>query len=147
MGLDGGPAQCWSTIAVLVCLCDLILTYGASSRFSLGWYVGRSMTLVAAAVVLVAMLAAFQRVKARAEHDASTDQLTGLQNRRSAYEALEQMVGRSHRSGAHSGYSTWTWTSSSKSTTASGMRQATTYSSRSTDSSPRPAAAATSSPG
>lgn len=94
-----GPER-WTTIAVLVCLCDLILTYGASSRFSLGWYVGRSMTLIAAAVVLVAMLAAFQRVKAQAEYDASTDQLTGLQNRRSAYEALEQMVARSHRSGA-----------------------------------------------
>jgi diguanylate cyclase (GGDEF)-like protein len=94
-----GPER-WTTIAILVCLCDLILTYGAGTRFSLGWYVGRSMTLVAAAVVLVAMLAAFQQVKAQAEYDASTDQLTGLQNRRSAYEALEQLVARSHRSGA-----------------------------------------------
>jgi diguanylate cyclase (GGDEF)-like protein len=46
------------------------------------------------------MLAVFQRVKAQAEYDAATDPLTGLHNRRSAYEALEQMVARSRRSGA-----------------------------------------------
>jgi len=35
-----GPER-WTSIAVLVCLCDLILTYVARSRYSLGWYGGR----------------------------------------------------------------------------------------------------------
>ena len=94
-----GPER-WSTIAVLVCLCDLALTYSARSRFSLGWYCGRSLTLVAAGVVLLAMLAAFRRLKARAERDAAIDPLTGLSNRRSAQVAFDQMVARSRRSGA-----------------------------------------------
>jgi diguanylate cyclase (GGDEF)-like protein len=94
-----GPER-WSTIAVLVCLCDLVLTYNARARYSLGWYCGRSLTLVAAAVVLLAMLAAFRRLKASAEHDAATDPLTGLANRRSAQVAFDQMFARARRSGA-----------------------------------------------
>jgi diguanylate cyclase (GGDEF)-like protein len=94
-----GPER-WATIAVLVCLCDLALTYAARSRYSLGWYCGRSLTLLAAAVVLIAMLATFRRLKAQAEHDASIDPLTGLCNRRSAQTAFDQLVARCRRSGA-----------------------------------------------
>jgi PAS domain S-box-containing protein len=65
-----GPER-WSVVAVLVCLCDLVLTYFSGTRYSLGWYCGRSMTLAATAVVLIAMLAEFRRMKARAEHDAA----------------------------------------------------------------------------
>lgn len=94
-----GPER-WSTIAVLVCICDLALTYASRTRYSLGWYCGRSLTLVAAAVVLLAMLASFRRLKAQAELDAATDPLTGLFNRRSAQIAFDQMVARSRRSGS-----------------------------------------------
>ncbi len=97
--LRGGPER-WSTIAILACLCDLALTYTSGSRYSLGWYCGRSLTLVASGVVLMSMLAEFRRLKARAEYDAATDQLTGLHNRRSVYEELEQIVARSSRSGS-----------------------------------------------
>ncbi len=58
-------------MAILVCLCDLILTYYSGTRYRLGWYCGRSLTLVAAGVVLVAMLADFSRLKTRAEQDAA----------------------------------------------------------------------------
>jgi len=93
-----GPER-WSTIAILVCLCDLLLTYFSRTRFSLGWYAGRSLTMVSAAVVLLAMLAAFRRLKARAEQEAAYDSLTGLHNRRSADAALDQLVARARRSG------------------------------------------------
>jgi diguanylate cyclase (GGDEF)-like protein len=63
-----------------------------------GWYCGRSLTLVAAAVVMLAMLNSFGRMKAQAEHDATVDSLTGLANRRSASTALDQLVARSRRS-------------------------------------------------
>jgi diguanylate cyclase (GGDEF)-like protein len=92
-----GPER-WVSIAVLVCLCDLVLTYYAKSRFSLGWYSGRTLTVISAAVVLLAMLAAFRRLTATAEHDAAHDPLTGLHNRRSAHAALEQLMARSRRS-------------------------------------------------
>ncbi len=58
-------------MAILVCLCDLILTYYSGTRYSLGRYCGRSLTLVAAGVVLVAMLAEFSPLKTRAEQDAA----------------------------------------------------------------------------
>jgi diguanylate cyclase (GGDEF)-like protein len=94
-----GPER-WSTVAILVCLCDLMLTYLSRTRYSLGWYFGRSLTLVSAAVVLMAMLAVFRRLKAQAERDATIDALTGLCNRRGANAALDQIVARCRRSGA-----------------------------------------------
>jgi diguanylate cyclase (GGDEF)-like protein len=97
-----GPER-WSSVAILTCVCDLLLTYLAASRFSLGWYAGRSLTLIAAGIVLVAMLAEFRRLKATAEHDAGYDPLTGLHNRRSAYSALDQMYASYRRSGSSLG--------------------------------------------
>lgn len=96
---SSGPER-WSTIVVLVCLCDLILTYSSGHRFSFGWYCGRAMTLVAAGVVLVSMLASFRKLSAQAEHQAAHDGLTGLVNRRSAYVTLEQMIVRARAVGA-----------------------------------------------
>ena len=92
-----GPER-WAAVAVLVCLCDLVLTYAGGARYSVGWYAGRSLTMVAAATLMVAMLAAFSRLKAAAELNAALDSLTGLANRRSAYLALAGMVARARRS-------------------------------------------------
>jgi diguanylate cyclase (GGDEF)-like protein len=97
-----GPER-WSTVAVLVCLLDLLLTYSSRTRYSLGWYTGRSLTLLSAGVVLLAMLATFRRLKAEAEHDAVFDALTGLLNRRGAYTTVDQLVARARRSGAQLG--------------------------------------------
>jgi diguanylate cyclase (GGDEF)-like protein len=94
-----GPER-WSSVAVLVCFLDLLLTYSSKTRYSLGWYTGRSLTLLSAGVVLVAMLATFRRLKAEAEHNAVFDALTGLLNRRGAYTTLDQLIARAHRSGA-----------------------------------------------
>jgi len=94
-----GPER-WSSVAVLVCWLDLVLTYGSRTRYSLGWYTGRSLTLLSAGVVLLAMLATFRRHKAEAEHNAVFDVLTGLLNRRGAYTTLDQLIARARRSGA-----------------------------------------------
>jgi len=94
-----GPER-WAAVAVLVCLCDLILTYAARYRYSVGWYGGRTLTMLAAAVLLVAMLASFRRLKATAEFNAAFDSLTGLSNRRGAHAALAGAVARARRSGA-----------------------------------------------
>jgi len=92
-----GPER-WVAVAVLVCLCDLVLTYSAIYRYSVGWYAGRTLTMVSAAVLLVAMLASFRRLKTSAEFNAAFDALTGLSNRRNAHDILERMVARAHRS-------------------------------------------------
>ena len=97
-GLRGrkGPER-WAAVAVLVCLCDLVLTYGTLYRFSLGWYAGRSLTVVAAAVLLVAMLTTFRQLKSTAEYNAAFDSLTGLANRRTAHVGLGAAVARARR--------------------------------------------------
>jgi diguanylate cyclase (GGDEF)-like protein len=92
-----GPER-WSSVAILVCLCDLVLTYSSRYRFSLGWYTGRTLTVTASAVVLIAMLASFRKLKATAEFNAAYDGLTALANRRNAYDALTAMISRARRS-------------------------------------------------
>jgi diguanylate cyclase (GGDEF)-like protein len=94
-----GPER-WSSVAILVCFCDLCLTYSSRYRYSLGWYTGRTMTMAAAAVVLIAMLASFRRLKATAEFNAAYDGLTALANRRSAYDSLSAMMARARRTGS-----------------------------------------------
>lgn len=96
---SAGTTQRWTQVTVAVCMCDLVLTYCAHHRYSLGWYAGRSMTVTAAVVVLIAMLASFRRLKSTAEFNAAYDALTGLSNRRSSYDALAAMLARSQRMG------------------------------------------------
>lgn len=92
-----GPER-WTSIAVLACVCDLVLTYAAATRFSVGWYGGRILTIFTAGVVLVAMQRSYRKLKSQAERDAVMDALTGLNNRRGAYAGLEQLIGRARRS-------------------------------------------------
>ncbi|HET9691311.1 MAG TPA: sensor domain-containing diguanylate cyclase [Acidimicrobiales bacterium] len=89
-----GPEQ-WAAVTTLVCSCDLLLTYNSGRRYSLGWYVGRSLTVVAAALVLIAMIGEFRQLKRDAELGAVTDALTGLANRRLLDAVLEMEMGRS----------------------------------------------------
>lgn len=91
-----GPER-WTSIAILVCLCDLVLTYSSHYRYSLGWYTGRILTGVGSGVVLMAMLASFRRLKAAAELQASTDPLTGAANRRTLDAVLEVELSRARR--------------------------------------------------
>lgn len=91
-----GP-ETWSAVAILVCLCDLVMTYAARHRFSVGWYAGRALTVTAAAVILFAMLAGFRRLKSNAEINAAYDSLTGLANRRSTHDALDRLYAAARR--------------------------------------------------
>jgi diguanylate cyclase (GGDEF)-like protein len=93
-----GPER-WATIVILTCLCDLVLTYAAGHRYSVGWYAGRSLTLLASGLLVVSMLSIFRRLSALAERDAAHDPLTDLLNRRSASLALDQLIERARRSG------------------------------------------------
>jgi diguanylate cyclase (GGDEF)-like protein len=91
-----GPER-WSVVAIVGCLCDLIISDHSHARFTVGWYAGRGLGVLAAGVVLAAMLASFRRLKATAEFNAAYDHLTGLPNRRSAQDSLNAMFARGRR--------------------------------------------------
>ncbi len=94
-----GPER-WATTAILICFCDLMLTYFSETRYSVGWYLGRTLTMAGAGVVLFAMFRSFRHLKAEAEVNASTDALTGLSNRRTLDAKLAREVSRAQRVGA-----------------------------------------------
>ena len=93
-----GPEQ-WSAMVVLVCLSDLTLTYTAGHRYSVGWYAGRTTTLVASGVVLAATISALRRAKSQAQHESRIDGLTGLANRASAHRDLQLLIDGARRAG------------------------------------------------
>jgi PAS domain S-box-containing protein len=59
-----GPER-WAGLAAAASLGDVVLTLFSHYRFSLGWYTGRTLTIVASGVVLVAFLAEFRSIKRR----------------------------------------------------------------------------------
>lgn len=81
----GGPVR-WAALAAAVALGDVVLTLFSLHRYSLGWYVGRTLTVVSCAVVLLAMLAEFGRLKRQLAVEAArlrsllarTEELEGL---------------------------------------------------------------------
>jgi diguanylate cyclase (GGDEF)-like protein len=91
-----GPER-WAVVAIIGCLADLVISYHSHRRFTVGWYAGRTLSVLAAGVVLAAMLASFRRLKATAEFNAAYDHLTGLPNRRSAQDSLNAMFARGRR--------------------------------------------------
>ncbi len=92
-----GPER-WVTVTALVCLCDLVLTYSAHHRYSFGWYAGRGLTLLGAALVMITMHTESRRLRSTAELHAVTDPLTGLANRRALMTALSAVLARAGRS-------------------------------------------------
>jgi diguanylate cyclase (GGDEF)-like protein len=94
-----GPER-WTTTAILICFCDLMLTYFSETRYSVGWYLGRGLTMAGAGVVLFAMFRSFRQLKAQAEVHAATDSLTGLPNRRTLEAKLNRELSRARRLGA-----------------------------------------------
>ena len=70
-----GPMR-WAALASAATLGDVVLTLFSLHRYSLGWYVGRGLTIVACAVVLVAILAEFGRLKRQLEREAVRLRLT-----------------------------------------------------------------------
>lgn len=55
----------WAALAATAALGDVVLTLLSLFRYSLGWYSGRTLTVVSSAVVLVAFLREFNAVKRR----------------------------------------------------------------------------------
>ena len=89
-----GPER-WATVTAWVCVADLLLTFASLHRFSVGWYAGRTLTVVAASLVFLAMLGELTRLQRQllVERgglivEARTDPLTGLANRTALHDGL-----------------------------------------------------------
>jgi PAS domain S-box-containing protein len=61
----GGGAERWAGLAATAALGDVAFTLFSHHRFSVGWYAGRTLTIVSAAVVLIALLAEFSGIRRR----------------------------------------------------------------------------------
>ncbi|MDQ1662047.1 MAG: hypothetical protein QOJ68_2027 [Blastococcus sp.] len=60
----GGPER-WAGLAAAASLGDVVLTLFSHHRYSLGWYTGRTLTIVSAGVVLLALLHEFRGIRSR----------------------------------------------------------------------------------
>lgn len=70
-----GPMR-WASLAAVAALADMALTMFSFQRFSLGWYSGRVMTIVASGVVLIAMLGEFNRMRRKLAEEAHLLRIT-----------------------------------------------------------------------
>lgn len=61
----------WAGVAGAASLGDVLFTLSGAGRFSVGWYAGRVLTIVAAAVVLLGLLGELRGLKRRLVEDSS----------------------------------------------------------------------------
>jgi diguanylate cyclase (GGDEF)-like protein len=94
----------WLGVALLAGIADIVLSISASARFSLGWYVGRGISLVASCIVLFVLILEFsklyhQLIKSHAilAQRAIHDGLTGAFNRSYFIEQLPREMRRAIR--------------------------------------------------
>jgi diguanylate cyclase (GGDEF)-like protein len=94
----------WVAVALLASLGDCVLALAAASRFSLGWYTGRLLSVISSSVVLCVLILEFSRIYARlvkanvvlAER-ALHDGLTGAFNRFYLTEQVPREIRRASR--------------------------------------------------
>ena len=97
----------WLSVVIIVSFYEvLVSTVFGSSRFSVGWYLGRVEWLAAASLFLLVLLGSVYRILlSLTSHNATlyaqsvSDELTGLLNRRGFNARLEEEVRRTQRKG------------------------------------------------
>jgi diguanylate cyclase (GGDEF)-like protein len=97
----------WLSVVIIVSFYEILVSnvFG-SSRFSVGWYLGRAEWLGAASLFLLVLLGSVYRILlSLASHNATlyaqsvSDELTGLLNRRGFNARLEEELRRTQRKG------------------------------------------------
>lgn len=94
----------WLAVGMLAATLDVLLTLIAGSRFSVGWYAGRLLSLVTGVTILFALLSELMReagrvaeVNSHLQHLLQEDVLTGMANRRAFQTALDAEWRRASR--------------------------------------------------
>jgi PAS domain S-box-containing protein len=84
-----GPER-WAGLAAAACLGDVVLTLFSHERQSLGWYTGRTLSIVSAGAVLLALLGEFRGIKRRLAEESS--RLRVVLDRTAALETLQHTL-------------------------------------------------------
>jgi diguanylate cyclase (GGDEF)-like protein len=94
----------WLALAMFAFTLEVMLSLSGTARYSLGWHVGRALSLSSAAAVMIALLIEHFRMHRDAEiraafheQEAAHDPLTGLYNRRYLADKLPEELGRARR--------------------------------------------------
>ena len=86
-----GPER-WAPVAVTAVAADVVLTLASLHRFSVGWYAGRLLTVLAAAVVVAAMLGDIERTRRALARERA--RLMGLVEHASGPISIKDLDGR-----------------------------------------------------
>jgi diguanylate cyclase (GGDEF)-like protein len=89
----------WLIVALVGCLCDVLLTIFGATRFSVGWYLARVYAIVTEFTVATMFLIELSGLYMRFARLASVDPLTGLGNRRTFDERLTEALSAGARDG------------------------------------------------
>jgi diguanylate cyclase (GGDEF)-like protein len=89
----------WLAVVLVGGLCDATLTIFAHQRYSVGWYLSRVYAVITSLTVALVFLAELSRLYHRFSRLASVDALTGLANRRT----FDERIDEAHRAAARSG--------------------------------------------
>ena len=87
----------WLCVALLSIVCDTALTLSGDVRFSTGWYVARVYAIVTAVAIAIVFMADFATLYSRFARLATIDALTGIGNRRTFDERLDEALRASAR--------------------------------------------------
>jgi diguanylate cyclase (GGDEF)-like protein len=98
------PLSLWLSVSILAAILDVALTMTGGGRYTLGWYLSRTLSLITGLTVLIALLyelviqaGRVAEVNAELETMLRTDVLTGLANRRAFETAVSAEWRRARR--------------------------------------------------
>ena len=82
----------WLCVALLSIVCDTALTLAGGVRFTEGWYVARVYAIVTSVAIAIVFMADFATLYTRFARLATIDALTGIGNRRTFDERLDEAL-------------------------------------------------------
>lgn len=82
----------WLCVSLFSVLCSTVLTLSSDLRFSVGWYVARAYAIGTSVTVALVFMADFATLYSRFARLATIDALTGIGNRRTFDERLDEAL-------------------------------------------------------